>query len=327
MFNNYQNIAVAGADESTIYHQAYLHGKLVRFFNLTVSDLDVSDVNVDYQTIKVGVENVFKNNCEVTTILSQLEALGNLKPTHDYGWSYQRKGYYTNTNVTVYDHNDIDCIKGELSRLLTNTLLQIAKKEKYIDYKLSETEETRDITIISDSIAMSNNRLNRDLGMCDLFNLKYMNEKDRPNGKGFVHQVKKVTSNIGHRGVATTPEIIVGKQWVEDVFDRGLAILEYEGTHAFTTQANKIEGDNEKTLYDIRIVQIQGDRKERLLANGERYYSNLDNKHTRKLFKVKDVVLSVSADKQHQAIGSNAMRAESTMKRRQKAAMIKSLNL
>jgi len=325
MFNNHQDIAVAGADESTIYRQAYLHGKLVRFFNLTVSDLDVSDIDLAYQSIKAGVEKVFKENCECTTVTSQLETLGNLELTRDYGWSYQRRGYYATADIDVYNHNDIGCIKGELSRLLTNTVLQIAKKEKYIEYKLSETEETKDVTKINDSIAMSNNRLNRDLGVCDLFNLKYINEEDRPNSKGFVHQIRKVIGNSG--GIATTPEIIVGKQWVEDVFDRGLAILEYEGTHAFTTQANKIEEDTEKTLYDIIIVQIQGNREERLLANGERYYRNIANKHTRKLFRVKDVVLSVSADKQHQAIGSNAMRAESTMKRRQKAAMIKSLNL
>jgi len=326
MFNNYQDIAVAGADESTIYHQAYLHGKLLSFFNLTISSLDLSDIEFTYQKIKSGVEKVFRENCKYTTVKSQLETLGGLELTRSAGWSYQRRNYYASADIEIYDNNDIRCIKRELSTLLTNTILQIVKKEKYIEYKMNETDELKDKTKISDSISMSNHRLGVELCGCDLFGLAYIGEEERENSIGFVHQVKRVIGNAG--GINTTPEIVVNKQWVEDVFDKELAILEYEGTHAFTIQAHKVEEDSDKSLYNIRIVQIQGDREERLHAKREYWYGgNTDNRSIRNLFKVKDVFLSVSSDGNYKAIGNSAVRAESTMRRRQKAAMIKSLNL
>ena len=86
MFKNHQDIAVAGADEKTVHRQAYLHGNLVRFFNLTVSGLDVSNLDTTYQAIKTKVAKVFKQNCECTTVISQLEELASLKKTITHGY-------------------------------------------------------------------------------------------------------------------------------------------------------------------------------------------------------------------------------------------------
>lgn len=326
MFKDYTSLAMEDTRKDSVYHQAMLHSKLVKFAGSLLETIPVKDIEYNYQEIVDDINRIFKHNCSVGIVSSELEKLSSTEPRGSRYFNYQTRQYYTHCKLDLdtYGNRAIDFMKGDLSRAINSTLLNIAMKERYIEYKLNDNEENRAAVRLSDTVAMANLKLKKDLACAELFSLAYVSSEDREKSLGFVHQVQPASPY--QSGVVTKPEIIVDKQWIEDVHDRNLNILEYEGTHAFTLSAKLAHLNTDRTLYDIRIVQIQGNAKERLDANQERYYNN-NGPGIRHLFKVKDVVLSVSSDNQYRAIGNTAKRAESTMKRRQKAAMIKSLNL
>lgn len=327
MFKDYTSLAMENTQEDSVSHQAMLQSKLVRFAKSLLELVPVKNLAYSYSQVVEDVNNTFKDNCSLGIVSNQLAILSNTQPKRDrYYNTYHTRGYYAYCRLEFDTVNNeaMDLVKGELSKAISSTLLNIAMKERYIEYKLNDNEEKRDAVKLSDTVAMANLKLNRQLAGSDLFNLKYVSSEERGEPSGFVHQVQP--GSLYQSGILTRPEIIVDKQWMEEVHDRNLNILEYEGSHAFTLSAKLSHLNTDRTLYDVKIVQIQGNATERLDANRERYYSN-NGPATRRLFKVKDVVLSVSSDNQHRAIGNTAKRAESTMKRRQKAAMLKSLNL
>jgi hypothetical protein len=316
MFKDYSDIAHAGADEATTRHQAHLHGGLVKFLHDFTKVVEIEGEKEVYDHSVEQVENTFLNNCSRGTIAAELENVARLPKSK--GKNYYSNNYYCREDPVLLSNKLGSNLNHHIRDTIRVTILEIARKEKYLEYKLNETEDTIKEARLSDAVSTMTNVLSGKYGSCDLYDLQYSKEGDR----GFLHQVIYTTAN----GVRTRPEITVDLNWVRDVFDKNFAVLEYEGTHAFTTKSEMIEIDPDKTLYDLEIVQVQGNRNERTNASYSTY-GRSENSKARELFKVKEVVLAVSTDGTHSAIGSTAARATSTMRRRQKAAMIKSLNL
>jgi len=325
MFKDYSTIAQASANEATIGYQAFAHGKLVSFLKSLSALIITDDLVPVYGEISRDVRKVFEKNCKKSTVQYELSELSDTPRPEGTPTFHRTHSYYYYSALPFYSCNDLPRNVGTKAvRLITDTMLSIAKKEVYIEYKSSETEEIKEIAELSDVVAVMTRKLDTDYYGCELYKLSYKSNVEREGSKGFIHQVMRTTSD----GINTIPEIVVDKHWIDTVYNKNLAILEYEGNHAFVISACPNTVDSDKIIYNARIVQIQGTREERLLAGQDYGYGRTgDNTSVRKLFKVKDVAISVSSEGKHWAVGSSETRAVSTMRRRQKAEMIKSLNL
>ena len=316
MFKDYTQLAEKQASNlhETVAHQAYQHTLLVERLNRISPLVGIHNINSAYQDMTNQVAIVFDRNIRGTPVSEELVSLTGKNKSYNY------QGYnHLNTELSMEDiFGGSPRIETAGKTFINSLFLEIVRKELYIEYVLADTPERQAKNNLQDTVIMMNRTLRTDLCDASLYHLTYMSSADRGGSTGFVHQLK---DNLGGR---TTPEIMVGVDWVETVFDKGLTLLEYQGARAFTVFNCEFEKDDIRTLYRTTVLQITGTREEVSRA-GWSYSSN--NEATRTLFKVRELVLSQSADKQHWALGSDAVKAERTMRRRQKGAMMKQLNL
>ncbi len=315
MFKDYKSIAEQQTKsyEDFVAHQAYLHTTLVDQLQKLSLLLGLSNPHELYEGMKSRVSSVFEQNSKFSPVEEELRNLAQVP-----GNSFAHSSYYTYGRGT--DPRIVETgVKGVDSNgrtLISSLLLEIAKKEFYINYRQSDTPERQATNKLNDTVIQMNRMVTNTLSGSKLYQLAYVSSATRVGATGFVHQLKALDSRF------STPEIMIDHNWIDTVFDKKLTILEYEGVRALTLSNSELEEDENRTLYNTKVLQITGTREEIVKASS--YYGTRDYKP---LFKVKDLVLSVSADKQHWAMGKDAVSAERTMKRRQKLAMMKQLNL
>jgi hypothetical protein len=321
MFKDYTHLENQIGSRDSIERQAYLHGKLTNYLNNINKLLGVKDLKEEYDRLTSKLMSVFENNKDHSPLEDEMAKLINVK-TQYYNYSYKINRYDTShTFCMQYNHGIEELDRHNLS-LINNTLLEIAKKELYIEYHLNDTEEQKEKVKLQNTIIKCNSYITHNLANAELYNLSYHNAESNP--AGFSHEVISTSGTI-----KTRPIIYVDKTWCTNVYDKNLHILEFEGARAFTLKCEWLEEDDEKCIYDTQVLQITGTRDEKLLANRSHYYySSRDNSEAiRVLFKVKDLALSVSKDGRHWALGTTPAKAASTMRRRQKLTMLRTLNL
>jgi len=321
MFKDYTHLENQIGSKDSIERQAYLHGKLTNYLNNINKLLGIADLKEEYDRLTRKMLAVFDNNKDHSPLEDEMAKLINVK-TQYYNYSYKINRYDTShTFCMQYNHGLEELDRYNLS-LINNTLLEIVKKELYIEYHLNDTEDQRKKARLQNTIIKCNSYLNHNLANAELYNLEYQNSEGSPSG--FMHEVINMSREIN-----TKPKIYVDEKWCTNVYDKNLQILEFEGARAFTLKCEWLEEDDEKCIYDTQVLQITGTRDEKLLANrAHYYYSSRDNSAAlRVLFKVKDLALSVSKDGRHWALGTTPAKAASTMRRRQKLTMLRTLNL
>ena len=320
MFKDYSMFAEVNAKNNTINKQAYLHGELVEHLSMLRNKLNLTNIKQAYTNCIKEVNSTFNHNRQVIPLETEL---GCLRNSSKYYYNYHAKHYSASVGIDMCE-DVLPDLRNLNNRIINKVLLEIVKKEVFIEYLLNDTEEKRMASKIQDTVIKANHVLRVKLANADLYHLRYTNAYDEDCGPGFVHQVISQFDNA----IKTKPEIGIDKDWCETVFDNNLMLLEFEGARAFTISADVKSTDQDKTLYNVSVLQITGTREEKNKAHGYFYTRNYSvDEAIRKLFKVKDLVLSMSADKTHWALGTDEVKAERTMRRRQKMSMMKQLNL
>ena len=320
MFKDYSMFAEVNAKDDTINRQAYLHGELVEHLSMLRNKLNLTNIEQAYANCTKEVNSTFNHNRQVIPLETEL---GCLRNSSKYYYNYHAKHYSASVGIDMCE-DVLPDLRNLNNRIINKVLLEIVKKEVFIEYLLNDTEEKRSASKIQDTVIKANHVLRVKLANADLYHLKYTNAYDEDCSLGFVHQVISQSDNA----IKTKPEIGIDKDWCETVFDNNLMLLEFEGARAFTISADVKSTDQDKTLYNVSVLQITGTREEKNKAHGYFYTRNYSvDEAIRKLFKVKDLVLSMSADKTHWALGTDEVKAERTMRRRQKLSMMKQLNL
>ena len=320
MFKDYSMFAEVNAKNDTINKQAYLHGELVGHLSMLHSKLNLTNIEQAYANCIKEVNSTFNHNRQVIPLEAEL---GCLRNSSKYYYNYHARHYSASVGIDMCE-DVLPDLRNLNNRIINKVMLEIVKKEVFIDYLLNDTEEKRKASKIQDTVIKANHVLRNKLCNADLYHLKYTNAYDEESSPGFVHQVISQSDNA----IKTKPEIGIDKDWCDNVFGNNLMLLEFEGARAFTISADVKSTDQDKTLYNVKVLQITGTRQEKNRANGYYYTKNYSvDEAIRKLFKVKDLVLSMSADKTHWALGTDEVKAERTMRRRQKLSMMKQLNL
>jgi len=320
MFKDYSMFAEVNAENDTINKQAYLHGELVGHLSMLHSKLNLTNIEEAYANCTKEVNSTFTHNRQVIPLKTEL---GCLRNSSKYYYNYHARHYSASVGIDMCE-DVLPDLRNLNNRIINKVLLEIVKKEVFIEYLLNDTEEKRSASKIQDTVIKANHVLRVKLANADLYHLRYTNAYDEESSPGFVHQVISQSDNA----IKTKPEIGIDKDWCEKVFDNNLMLLEFEGARAFTISADVKSTDQDKTLYNVKVLQITGTREEKNKAHGYFYTRNYSvDEAIRKLFKVKDLVLSMSADKTHWALGTDEVKAERTMRRRQKLSMMKQLNL
>jgi len=319
MFKDYSMFAEVNAKDDTINRQAYLHGELVEHLSMLRNKLNLTNIEKAYANCTKEVNSTFNFNRQVMALETEL---GCLRNSSKYYYNYHARHYSASVGIDMCE-DVLPDLRNLNNRIINKVMLEMVKKEVFIEYLLNDTEEKRMASRIQDTVIKANHILRSKLSNADLYHLRYTNAYDEESSPGFVHQVISQYDNA----IKTKPEIGIDKDWCDKVFDNNLMLLEFEGARAFTVSADVKSTDQDKTLYNVKVLQITGTREEKNKANS--YYYNKDSvdEDIRKLFKVKDLVLSMSADKTHWALGTDEVKAERTMRRRQKMSMMKQLNL
>jgi len=321
MFKDYTHLENQIGSKDSIERQSYLHGKLTSYLNNLNRLLGIKDLEEEYRSLTSKMMSVFENNKDHSPLEDEMAKLINVK-TQYYNYSYKINRYDTSHTFRMQGNHGIEELDRYNLSIINNTLLEIVKKELYIEYHLNDTEKQREQVKLQNTIIKCNSYLNHTLANSEIYNLSYQSSEG--NQVGFFHEVISPSN-----GIETKPKIYVDKAWCTNVYDKNLQILEFEGARAFTLKCEWLDEDDEKCIYDTQVLQIKGTRDEKLLANGAYYYySTRDSSAAiRVLFKVKDLALSVSKDGQHWALGTTPAKAASTMRRRQKLTMLRTLNL
>lgn len=320
MFKDYKSIANCDAENKSLNKQASLHGELVEYLKQLDALLEIQDLQGTYDYFSNKFKGVFDNNKNYSPIGDELNAMINEK-TDYYSYSYRTRQY--GGEVTIqFNNTGMKSVTSQNRSLINQILTEIVKKEVYIEYHLNDTEEQRERVKVQDTVVRCNKFLHTKLANSDLYNLTYSNASDIVGEKIFAHDIVSLSDSI-----KTKPQIYIDKSWCTNVYDKNLQLLEFEGARAFTLKCEWLEEDEEKCIYDTQVVQITGTRDEKLLANRHHYYNGLNSEHVRSLFKVRDLALALSKDGKFWAMGTTPAKATSTMRRRQKLAMMRELNL
>jgi hypothetical protein len=320
MFKDYKSIANCNAEDKSLNKQASLHGELVEYLKQLDAILGIKSLEEDYNFFSNKFLGVFNNNKNYSPIGDELKAMINEK-TDYYSYSYRTLRYQGDIRIQ-FNNIGMKSVASQTRSLINQILTEIVKKEIYIEYLLNDTEEQRERVKVQDTVVRCNKYLHHHLANSDLYNLTYSNANTTTSDKIFAHDVISVSDSI-----KTKPQIYIDKTWCTNVYDKNLQILEFEGARAFTLKCEWLEEDEEKCIYDTQVVQITGTRDQKLLANRNHYYNSHNNAYVRDLFKVRDLALAVSKDGTYWAMGTTPAKATSTMRRRQKLAMMRELNL
>jgi len=332
MFKDLTYLADPNETEITsIHRQAYLHGELKSLLEVMNSQLQINDLEQLKEAALSNVEKAFEYNCNESPTQVELNKLINKKDKY-YSRVYRFTKEYEIPNRIII-HSKFKELQFDLSRSITTLISCLAKKEKYIEYVLSDNENNQEEVKLKDTVVYANDKLHNVLANADTYNLKYESSNEREGKLGFIKQVKGYTD----KGIKFTPEIIVDFNWCKKVWDTGLTILEYQGARAFTISCEFLRDGNDCKLYSTKVLQIRGTREEKNIASYHSYYSNTNWDAIGALFKVKDLVLAIPNNgisntgylynSPHMALGQDEEWAERTMRRRQKIDMMKQLNL
>ena len=322
MFKNYNSIADIKAPIKTEEKQAHLHGELVHYLHQLNTILVIDDLQDAYNKITEKLSNVFINNRNYSPISEELNAMINEKADY-YSYSYKTMRYDGHYSFT-FNNNGMESVRSHNKSLINTILLEIGKKELYIDYLLNDTEENREKVRVQDTVVKCNKYLNSNLAGSDLYDLTYTNADSLVSDKTvlFAHDVISMSDSI-----RTKPQIYIDKTWCTNVYDKNLHVLEFEGARAFTLKCEWLDEDEEKCIYDTQVLQITGTRDERLLASRQSWTGANNNEAVRRLFRIHNLALAIAQDGKFWALGTTPAKATSTLRRRQKMAMMNELNL
>lgn len=330
MFIDFSQYQAKNAEKASLAGQANRHTALVKFLQDLSSLMKISNLGKVYQAYQEQASKAFEHNKKICKVSTELEYLVNVRTnSRSYHRSYQTQSYSLNTHQSaseiVYERKEeLTDIHHTIGNVLTKALEEITKKEVYIRHTLGYTNQQEEEDKVNDTVIDMNGHISNVLTMCNTYRLKYVNSNTRDNVLGFIKQVKSFDPmNID-------PEISIDKNWFDTVFSQNKQILEYQGARTFTLSLDLIRNDAEKTLYSAKCIQIKGTREQ--VARANNYWRQTNWTHIGPLFKTLDLVLCESKpthdnSKTHWALGSNADKAYSVMKRRQKLDMMKTLNL
>jgi len=325
MFKDFSKCADQKETKNSVPHQAHLHGELVNYLLHLDSFLKLVDLKEMYALHQAHAKKIFNENLIVTRTSSELNALVNMRDDN-YSRSYRARGYDTHENnlTLTYERKDIlfDTHHSN-QRIINNLLVEICKKETYIEHKQSDNTASLANDKIKDAVIDMNSWLQRGLHGTDLYNLRYRAKTEDETDKdvGFVKQVKKVEP------LRIDPEIVIDTHWCNTVFDTKRTILEYQGARTFTLALTPVSSNSRMKMFRTTQLQIRGTREQVYTARS--YFNHGQWKNIGPLFKTHELFFCVSqgVGKEYWALGSDEKKAESVMRRRQKLEMLRTLNL
>jgi hypothetical protein len=327
MFKDFSEYADENEIKSSVAYQAHLHGELVAYIlhlNKFINLVDLERMYNLHQTHSLGT---FQNNLIVTRTPDELNNLINMKEnsrTMSYR-SNQYDSHEKHMTLTYQRKEPLYDAHHTTQRIINNLMVEVCKKETYIDHVQNYSAENLAKDRIKDAVLDMNLHLYRTLHSSNLYNLKYRTQTDEryadKNSVGFVKQVRKVEP------LRIDPEIVIDANWCDKVFDTNRAILEYQGARTFTLTLDLLSENSRMKMFKSKQLQIKGTREQTNTANS--YFNSGTWKNIGPLFKVHDLFFCVSkgVGKEYWALGSDEKKAESVMRRRQKLEMLRTLNV
>jgi len=325
MFKDFSKLANQYAKKDSVEYQAHLHGKLCEIIFSMRESFGLLNIQNKYQLYQTKAEDTFENNINQGSTAKEVENLINSSGS-SFGYrTYRHQSYnsgMSNAFNAEYQHTpDVKDVEYAANNLFSTTMIEIAKKEVYIDHKQNYSQEKKNNDKVKDAVIEANYNINHKLGLVNTYRLKYVNANTREGRTGFIKQVVKPEPLV------INPEISIDATWVKDIQHKNLAVLEWQGARTFTLTMTPLEENDDREIFKTKCLQIRGTRDQMHIANN--YWNQGRWESIGPMFKVHDLFFcrSKNQERVHWALGSDVKKAESVMKRRQKLEMLRTLNI